>query len=237
MEIIILIIAGIVVYYLYVSLQEYLKNPLHKKQEKDDDFYHIKQDPYAQEIKEEKNGFEATELGVMLAIINQLPHKDKITQAFDLILHCLIKQYCVYHPQISQQEALDFLKQENQRGLDDWAKEYLKLSYAEYKKRLKFVELLLLLAYLDGALDDLKKEYILDVAAILQLDNEDFNQLYDAFEKQFSQEENKEIEKSQDKDLQAVIQEQFFDIFDPKNHAKSLLHAALQIREALRTLP
>lgn len=41
----------------------------------------------------------------------------------------------------------------------------------------------MLLAYADGILDSKEKELFLDVGAFLQIDNKDFNELYDNFER------------------------------------------------------
>ena len=189
MEFVILIVAGLVVYYLYVSLQEYLKNPLHKR--RDDEVADIlEDDPYIQvEATPSKNleGFGASELGVMLALLKNFPHQEKLQEAMGLIVENFIAQYYKNNPQIPQNdnEAMEFFKTCEEKDTQLLAEELLKQTYAEYKKRLKFVEFLLFLGYLDGELDAQEKEYLLDIAALLNLDNEDFNGIYDAFEARF----------------------------------------------------
>ena len=189
MEFVILIVAGLVVYYLYVSLQEYLKNPLHKR--RDDEVADIlEDDPYMQlEATPSKNleGFGASELGVMLALLKNFPHQEKLQETMGLIVETFIAQYYKNNPQIPQNgsEAMEFFKTCEEKDTQLLAEELLKQTYAEYKKRLKFVEFLLFLGYLDGELDAQEKEYILDIAALLNLDNEDFNGIYDAFEARF----------------------------------------------------
>ena len=189
MEFVILIVAGLVVYYLYVSLQEYLKNPLHKR--RDDEVADIlEDDPYMQvEATPSKNleGFGASELGVMLALLKNFPHQERLQETMGLIVENFIAQYYKNNPQIPQNdnEAMEFFKTCEEKDTQLLAEELLKQTYAEYKKRLKFVEFLLFLGYLDGELDAQEKEYILDIAALLNLDNEDFNGIYDAFEVRF----------------------------------------------------
>lgn len=239
MELIILILAGIVVYYLYISLQDYLKNPLHKKQDDNvqKDYYDFKEDPYNQDLIEEKKGFVQTELGVMLAIAKKMPNKERVKSTFDLTLRYFVKQYFVYNPQVSkdEDEALSFLEEEDgDKSLDSLAKEYLNFSYAEYKKRLKFVEFLLFLVYLDGSLDDQEKEFLLDVASVLQLDNKDFNELYDIFEKRFEGFEALEIQEQESLDLEAMVEEKLVDVFDIKS--KNLVESAFDIAKALKSL-
>ncbi|MDE6979344.1 MAG: TerB family tellurite resistance protein, partial [Helicobacter sp.] len=70
-------------------------------------------------------------------------------------------------------------EQTNATNADDLAIEYVRLTKGEYKKRLKVVEVLLMLAYADGTLDENEREVIHDVAAYFQLSNDDFNSVYD----------------------------------------------------------
>lgn len=270
MEFVILIVAGLVVYYLYVSLQEYLKNPLHKR--RDDEVADIlEDDPYIQaEATPSKNleGFGASELGVMLALLKNFPHQEKLQEAMGLIVENFIAQYYKNNPQILQNdnEAMEFFKTCEEKDTQLLAEELLRQTYAEYKKRLKFVEFLLFLGYLDGELDAQEKEYILDIAALLNLDNEDFNGIYDAFEVRFqamgeasdalqnegekskgSQEtaqgesdeaegENAKNEAGEKLDLPALITREQVDIFESKNNAKDLSEGALSIAKALKSL-
>ncbi|WP_407380548.1 TerB family tellurite resistance protein, partial [Helicobacter sp.] len=72
---------------------------------------------------------------------------------------------------------------------------FLDNTYGEYKKRLQFVELLLTLAWSDRELNHDEQDIILDIAAFLEIDNADFNALYESFEK---------LESSSDEALKAA---------------------------------
>lgn len=60
---------------------------------------------------------------------------------------------------------------------------FLDNTYGEYKKRLYFVGVLLELAWSDGELNTKEQDIILDIAAFLDIENDDFNALYDSFER------------------------------------------------------
>ncbi|CBG40102.1 TerB family tellurite resistance protein [Helicobacter mustelae] len=193
MEYLLLIIAAGVVFYLYQSLKEYLKNPIEprsKKEKAEKLEYDLKEDPYYVTPKTQEEQFGATELGVCLAICAKTPNRARMQEGYDVLMDHLLEQYFSNNP--LEEKYKDLAKQacgkEDTRGLIALAKEFLTLSYAEYKKRLKFVEFLLLLGYLDGVLDNEEKEYLLDVAANLELDNQDFNALYDAYAEKFAKE-------------------------------------------------
>ena len=96
MEFVLLIIAGAVVYYLYISLQEYLKNPLKQRdqEEKISNF----NDPYEvlqPESLQEK--YLTTELGAMQAVILSIPNCKKEylrpSQMFEELIFKLEEKY------------------------------------------------------------------------------------------------------------------------------------------------
>lgn len=241
MDFLILIIAGVVVYYLYVTLQEYLKNPMQKNSKESEEIfdYHSKEDPYKNlEFQEgqEMQRFSHTELGVMLEIIKRIPQKEKNAEAFEKIIKNFIEQYVAIYPDMQKDSTKAdefFLEQPTDKPLVDVASEFLKFSYAEYKKRLRFVEFLLMLLYLDGVLSEDKKEFLLDVASVLELDNEDFNKMYDAYEQQFEKLEVESDTEENDTSLEDAIKAQI-NIFDSKNISKDLLGDALRIRKSLK---
>ena len=176
MEFVLLIIAGAVVYYLYISLQEYLKNPLKQRdqEEKISNF----NDPYEVLQPESlKEKYLTTELGAMQAVILSIPNCKK--EYLRAIAQCMGEWYRIHYT------GFDYRPQEKELlehgGEVDYSK-LLNATYAEYKKRLNFVGLMLVVMYLDGKLDEQERELLLDVAAHLSLENTDFNALYDEFE-------------------------------------------------------
>ena len=240
MEFVLLIIAGAVVYYLYISLQEYLKNPLKQRdqEEKISNF----NDPYEvlqPESLQEK--YLTTELGAMQAVILSIPNCKK--EYLTTIAQCMGEWYRIHYT------GFDYRPQEKELlehgGEVDYSK-LLNATYAEYKKRLNFVGLMLVVMYLDGKLDEQERELLLDVAAHLSLENTDFNALYDEFESGFKDkqvdvdskinQESSQVE-SQEKeiDLNEIFKEELIDIFDYKNQNKSFLDSALKLYKRLNS--
>lgn len=240
MEFVLLIIAGAVVYYLYISLQEYLKNPLKQRdqEEKISNF----NDPYEvlqPESLQEK--YLTTELGAMQAVILSIPNCKK--EYLRVIAQCMGEWYRIHYT------GFDYRPQEKELleygGEVDYSK-LLNATYAEYKKRLNFVGLMLVVMYLDGKLDEQERELLLDVAAHLSLENTDFNALYDEFEAGFKDkqadvdskinQESSQVE-SQEKeiDLNGIFKEELIDIFDYKNQNKSFLDSALKLYKRLNS--
>lgn len=243
MEILLLIIAGAVIYYLYITLQDYLKNPLETREKSSKWEYSVAQDPYVmqeQKIDPVEKSLN-TEIGVLVGICAQLPSRGKNEIAYKLILEKFIANYLHSKGMDSkEQDKIIELLNEKLPNVMDLSKRFLAMSYAEYKKRLNFVEFLLMLVYLDGKIDDEEKEYLLDVAANLELDNDDFNALYESYEQKFEALENEEIVKedeenpNQDEVLKSKIEEIEIDIFGAKNPA--ILEAGLKVRRICRAL-
>ena len=240
MEFVLLIIAGAVVYYLYISLQEYLKNPLKQRdqEEKISNF----NDPYEVLQPESlKEKYLTTELGAMQAVILSIPNCKK--EYLRAIAQCMGEWYRIHYT------GFDYRPQEKELlehgGEVDYSK-LLNATYAEYKKRLNFVGLMLVVMYLDGKLDEQERELLLDVAAHLSLENTDFNALYDEFESGFKDkqadvdskinQESSQVE-SQEKeiDLNGIFKEELIDIFDYKNQNKSFLDSALKLYKRLNS--
>lgn len=196
MEIILLILAGAVVYYLYITLQEYLKNPITPLSKdsnitttnKNED-YDLSLDPYVNADPLDK--LKKTESGLMVAITNRFlflskgldnlennPTKKALLDGF---IEGLSKQLTgtFEEPKKSLQEI--FGATDTIEDLQSLCKMFLQSTYGEYKKSLKLIEFLFALAYSDRELDENEKENIIDIAAFLELNNEDFNQIYDDF--------------------------------------------------------
>ncbi|PAF48699.1 hypothetical protein BKH41_05375 [Helicobacter sp. 12S02232-10] len=187
MDIILLILAGVVVYYLYVTLQEYLKNPISvqsKDLRSETQEYDLSQDPYIQMNPFDK--IRKTEFGIMVAIISKTLNQDNQSMMREILINATFKDMGLQMSGV--ENAAENLKEiYNSKDLDSLerlCKDFLQVTYGEYKKRLKFVEFLFALAYADGKLNEEEKENIIDVAAFLELSNEDFNKIYDDFDAQ-----------------------------------------------------
>lgn len=259
MDFLILILAGIVVYYLYNTLQDYLRNPLQQRRDLGDGSTsdeksmpqdEIKQDLYVgvetkkeeakveEEKKEEERGFSSTELGVMLEILKRIPNKEEIHTTFDLIVKNFIDQYFATYPNLEKdrQEALEFANQQSSnQDLKELVGKFFEFSYAEYKKRLRFVDFLLMMVYLDGKFDDKDQGFIKEVVSGLGLNSADLDLLYEAYQKNFEAEAESGDEENKDKVLvEESILKNLVNIFDPKNSSKNLVKCALEIARSIK---
>lgn len=204
---ILLVIAGVVVYYLYTTFEEYLKNPLpspQKPQERQD--YSPKDNPYSLPTPQDKlkNSYAGASIS-MLNILLQAGISQKTPSLLQIVLlDNFIKNL---HLQESQEthlkqmlNGIDFsqiISKKNQSPatstdskdsdtpISSLAQIFLDNTYGEYKKRLHFVGFALTLAWSDRVLEEKEREVILDIAAFLQLENDEFNELYDSFENRF----------------------------------------------------
>ena len=221
MSILLLILAGVVVYYLYITLQEYLKNPTTIKpptKEPSPTPYPLESTPYTAQTPEQKlqNSYEGAsitllaymlqagvrkqakptsqqdssplestftplQIGLVEEFVRSLsPHSTK--PEYEQNLRALLTHYApAYTTTQAKQSSLDFSTLE-QPSIAHLAGIFLDNTYGEYKKRLQFVELLLTLAWSDRELNHDEQDIILDIAAFLEIDNADFNELYESFE-------------------------------------------------------
>lgn len=208
---ILLVIAGVVVYYLYTTFEEYLKNPLpspQKPQERQD--YSPKDNPYSLPTPQDK--LKNSYAGASIAMLNILLQAG-ISQKNPSLLQVLLLDNFIknLHLQESQETLLkqmlngiDFSQiiskksttqspatstdsKDSDTPISNLAQIFLDNTYGEYKKRLHFVGFALTLAWSDRVLEEKEREVILDIAAFLQLENDEFNELYDSFENRFGE--------------------------------------------------
>ena len=234
MSILLLILAGVVVYYLYITLQEYLKNPTTitpPTKEPSPTPYPLESTPYTAQTPEQKlqNSYEGASITLLAYMLqagvrkqakptsqqNSSPLESTFTPLqiglveefvrslslhstkpeYEQNLRALLTHYApAYTPAQAKQSSLDFSTLE-QPSIAHLAGIFLDNTYGEYKKRLQFVELLLTLAWSDRELNHDEQDIILDIAAFLEIDNADFNALYESFEK---------LESSSDEALKAA---------------------------------
>lgn len=207
MELILALIAVVVVYFLYHTLKEYLKNPLHSNQQPINP-YQTKQttiifdNPYTQ-IKEQDKA-NNSEFGVLASILGHLiAVNSKNCDLEKALLQELLSDMSAEskNPKLSVDELLEIANKQNgadSSELDRLCTRYVELTKGEYKKRLKIVEYLFMLGYADGKLDSVEQDCIVDVAAFFELSNEDFNTLFTQFEQEYADEKNISLEKAKE---------------------------------------
>ncbi|WP_104761094.1 TerB family tellurite resistance protein [Helicobacter cetorum] len=180
MELILLIIAAIALLYFYNTLKEYLKNPLKPAPKQNNSLeYDLSNDPYVSQADPFEK-FKQSQAGVFLRLLNHLePQKNMLDSSLRTLFIDEVKQ-----PLSAEEQTLatQLLNKETE-SLELLCQEISNHAHGEYPKKVRLVEFLLLLAYADGNLDSKEKDMLIDVAAFLKIDNQDFNQLYDNFER------------------------------------------------------
>lgn len=189
MEILLLIIAGVVLYMLYNSFADYMKNP-YKIQQRDEisSEYQPSDNPYTEITNEDR--IRKTEFGILTQILAHIAQSDgKICELERELLGNLLDDIAVELQDFKNaRESLDIIFNEaNNSDLDELANAFVDATKGEYKKRVKVIEFLFALAYADGNLDEAEREKIIDVAAIFELNNDDFNRIYDDFEYKYKE--------------------------------------------------
>ena len=135
----------------------------------------------------------SSEFGVLAAILGYLVWSDKkVCSLQEQLLDEMLTDMAIEskNPKLSKDELKTILmEQENPSiSLEELCEEYVTLTKGEYKKRLKVVEFLFVLAYADGVLEESEKDCIIDIAALFEIANEDFNALFEQFEQVYIQE-------------------------------------------------
>lgn len=194
MEILLLVIAGIVLYMLYTSFSDYMKNPYKLPSQDIDGFkneYKPQDNPYIQLTDEDR--IKKTEFGILAQILAFIAKSDgKVCALERELLNDLfddmakeLNEYNDYKDALGSLQKI-FDEVGANADLDALANAFVEATKGEYKKRVKVVEFLFALAYSDGVLDESEREKIIDVAAIFELNNDDFNKIYDDFERKYS---------------------------------------------------
>ncbi|GMB96365.1 TerB family tellurite resistance protein [Helicobacter sp. NHP22-001] len=217
LEVVLVVGVAVVLIYLYYTLQEYLKNPLKTlpeltKQEFSPPEPHALPTPL-EVLKSSEAGLFANLMGVFSKHIKETPLSQALSQVFLQDLSQV------------QNKDLDLLTgiyKEADRPLEELCHELSNLAHGEYKKRVKWVELLFVLAYSDGVLGDQEREALLDIGAFLGLENADFNQLYEGFAG-LTFEPLESLEVADFEGFKAQVQEKHLNLLDPKKWNKSYL--------------
>ena len=194
MEVLLLVIAGIVLYMLYTSFSDYMKNPYKLPSQDIEGYkseYKPQDNPYIQLTDEDR--IKKTEFGILAQILALIAQSDGKVCALERellndLFDDMAKELNEYKDYNDARGSLQKIFDEvgANADLDALANAFVEATKGEYKKRVKVVEFLFALAYSDGVLDENEKEKIIDVAAIFELNNDDFNKIYDDFEQKYS---------------------------------------------------
>ncbi len=249
--IVLLIVAGIVCYYLYITLQNYLKNPITTQTQDAQVDYNLQSDPYTQQLSSAdklKNSY----AGVSVRILNKLLEVSKDSHTSnplqEILIQSFIKGICANTNPNKEQELKDMLGNKEDEEISKLAQIFLDNTYGEYKKRLSFIGFLLMIAWSDRDLNAKEQDVIFDVAAFLEIDNKDFNELYEGFEKhepklvgQYQDLLQKELESSEHTQItQEILQTQALRIIAKAQKAQEspsdTLDKLLDLQEAYQNL-
>ncbi|WP_027327552.1 TerB family tellurite resistance protein [Helicobacter pametensis] len=181
--VLLLLIAGGVVYYLYITLKEYMSNENNQKR-------FITRENMAPQIEAIEPTLEQkiaqSEFGTLAGILGYVANADgeicNLEQnVANSMLEEMAQEMSKYGNKQEVYEILQALFSNTDKNIQDLTERYAHLSKGEYRKKLKVVEFCFVLGYADGVLNDATKESIIDIAALLELDNQDFNGLYEDF--------------------------------------------------------
>lgn len=184
MEFILLLIGAGVAYFLYVTLQDYLKNPLHQEIAQPKPRFEVAQIGQVSEQERAQNKIRESEYGILSAILGIFARSDgKMCEFERVLVEDMIDEMArdSKNSKITKEALLEIYENGDERSLEQLCVDFSNATKGEYKKRLKVVEFLFVLAYADGEFDKNEEAMLIDVAAFFELDNEDFNKLYDEF--------------------------------------------------------
>lgn len=199
---ILLLVTIVIIAIAMINFRDYLNHPQKRPQinneEKDSELSEY-QNPYKNQeqisslSREEK--IAKSEYGLIVALLSKLAQSDGKVCELELELmentiQDIADALCLQSAMNQKDEILEILHKIfdfTNESVESLTRSYATLTKGQYKSRLKLVEYLLALAYVDGELGSEEREIILDVAAYLEIDNEDFNTLYDTFEEFYAQ--------------------------------------------------
>lgn len=236
MELVLLLIAAGVIFYLYKTFQTYLSNPIAPN---DKDVLQVQNSKNAAKVQAPpptpKEKLKNTEYGILTRILGRLSYADSKSCILEEKLVKGIIQDMASDMDYPESLFFEIYKEASNENIRDLATLFADETIAQYKKRLKVVEFMFALSYADGVFNKDEEDCIIDVAAILEIENDDFNKLYDEFKainekNAITMSANEAIEilhlkdnftrEELDKKYDEAVANKRQNIFDPKNLAK-----------------
>ncbi len=181
MELILFLIAAGIIFYLYKTFQVYLSNPIMPN---DKDVLQVQNQQEFIEVKPiltPKEKLKATEYGIIVRILGKLSFVDNKSCILEEKLANGIIEDISKDSDQPKELFLEIYKESEHEDIEKLAELFREETIAQYKKRLKIIEFMFALSYADGNFSKLEEESIISVAAILEIENDDFNYLYDNF--------------------------------------------------------
>ncbi len=184
MELILFLIAAGIIFYLYKTFQDYLSNPIVPT---DKDMLQSQKQDLAIEIIAErpiltpKEKLKLTEYGIIVRILGKLSFTDMQSCILEEKLVKGIIEDMAHDADQPQELFLEIYTESRDEDIQELAELFANETIGQYKKRVKVIEFMFALAYADGNFSHEEEDAIINVAAILEIDNADFNNLYDNF--------------------------------------------------------
>lgn len=180
MELILFLIAAGIIFYLYKTFQSYLSNPIVPTDR--DNLQQIQQE-YVEErpILTAKERLKNSEYGIIISILGRLSMADSNSCMLEERLVKSIIEDMSRDADQPQELFMEIYRESHNDDIQALAELFANETVGQYKKRLKIVEFMFALSYADGDFSKEEEDSIINVAAILEIENDDFNQLYDGF--------------------------------------------------------
>lgn len=197
---ILIIVAIIVVAIAFYNFRDYLYNPSSRPKIEEIETqsqvreYENYEDPYKSTSKEDK--IKRSELGILTSLMSKVAHidgdfcpleKELVRNTLEDIAQQITLQSATYQKEEILAILYDIFKNTTEE-VEELTYAYAEVTKGQYKRRLKLVEYLLMLAYADSKLEAKEQEVILDIAAYLEIENDDFNKMYDEFAEFYAKE-------------------------------------------------
>lgn len=182
MELVLFLIAAGIIFYLYKTFQEYFSNPIVPNDR--DILQPQRQVEYVEErpILSAKEKLQISEYGIIVRILGKLSFVDsKSCLLEEKLVKALIDDMARDMDQ-PQELFLEIYQESENEDIQELAELFANETIGQYKKRVKIIEFMFALSYADGNFSKEEEDAIINVAAILEIENDDFNRLYDNFE-------------------------------------------------------
>lgn len=181
MELVLFLIAAGIIFYLYKTFQGYLSNPivptdkdiLQSQRQQDN----INDRP----MLSPKEKLKRTEYGIIVSILGRLSFADEKSCILEERLVKGIIEDISKDSNEPSELFLEIYKESKNDDIQELAELFASETIGQYKKRVKIVEFMFALAYADGNFSKEEEDSIINVAATLEIENADFNHLYDSF--------------------------------------------------------
>lgn len=180
MELVLFLIAAGIIFYLYKTFQSYLSNPIAPNDSDSLNAVNHEPKPIAIPLSP-KDKLKMTEYGIITRILGRLSFADNNSCVLEESLVHGIIQDMAKDSDISEELYFEIYKESANEDVQELATLFAAETIAQYKKRLKVVEFMFALSYADGNFTADEEDVIINVAAILEIENDDFNKLYDEF--------------------------------------------------------